>query len=107
MANRQGEHPCTAVEAEMSIPQQFGLSPSAFATRNFPGFAFLACGIVQFVAFLPPHHKAPLAGCEEPEPGAGIVSPIKHVAHLPSPVLLAWNNNARCTSRCCPPTPFS
>src|SRR5260370_30016294 len=37
----QGEHPGAAIDAEMGIPEQFRLSPGAFATGDLPGLALL------------------------------------------------------------------
>jgi hypothetical protein len=52
VSDRQGEHPCAAIDSTMRVPEQSRLSPSAFAARNLPGFALLPTSVDELVAFL-------------------------------------------------------
>ncbi len=87
MTHGQGEHAGAAIDANMGIPQQFGLgSPGALAPGDLPGFALAPVVVKQLVAFLPAHHKAHAEAGEPREPGTGAVPAIEDMAHLASPL---------------------
>ena len=82
----QCQHPGATIDTTMGVPQQFGFSPGAFAACDLPGFALLARGIQQLVAFLPAHDEAQVVPPQLPEPGTVAIAPIEDMAHHSAPV---------------------